>query len=65
MMLFCNALFRYTQTFLITSSDTNFAPYVGPAYVSNFGLTISTANSILGHPVMTTYTPLQRRIMLR
>ena len=50
----------YTQTYFITSSDKSFAPYVGPAYFSNFGAAISTGNTILGHPVFTSYGAPQR-----
>ena len=47
------------QTYIITSSDKGFYPYLGPAYFSNFAPTISTGNAILGHPVFTSYrTPL-------
>jgi hypothetical protein len=45
----------YMQTYIITSSDKDFYPYLGPAYFSNFAPTISTGNAILGHPVFTSY----------
>ena len=52
----CDECCRYTQSFLISSSDKSFAGYEETLYTSNFGLTMAdTGNTILGHPVFVPY----------